>query len=78
MYEYHCISYYCVFIGLEKAEIEPGDVAGSTHWRLKKHQVYSLTKRFSDVMNQYHQDCVAHKDRCKKAIQRELAISKYL
>jgi hypothetical protein len=49
----------------------------SAQWRIKESQIFNMTRRFRDVMNQYNLEFVAHRERCKKSIMREFEISKY-
>ena len=49
----------------------------SAQGRIKESQIFVLTRRFRDIMNQYNQEALAHRDRCKKAISRELEIGLY-
>lgn len=46
----------------------------SAQGRIKESQIFVLTRRFRNIMNQYNQDAIVHRDRCKKAISRELEI----
>jgi len=47
----------------------------SAQGRIKESQIFVLTRRFRNIMNQYNQDAILHRDRCKKAISRELEIA---
>ncbi|CAM4957098.1 unnamed protein product [Rotaria socialis] len=60
---------------LEQTQKDAKDDIGSAQWRLKESQIYNITKHFRQIMNQYNEECVAHRDRCKKAIKREFEIS---
>ncbi|CAF3964022.1 unnamed protein product [Rotaria magnacalcarata] len=60
---------------LEQTQKDAKDDIGSAQWRLKESQIYNITRHFRQIMIQYHEECVAHRDRCKKAIKRELEIS---
>ena len=48
----------------------------STQERIKESQIFGITRRFRETMNQYNQESVAHRERCKKTIARELEICK--
>jgi hypothetical protein len=48
----------------------------NAQWRIKESQIFVLTRRFRDTMTHYNQEAVSHRERCKKAIVRELAICK--
>jgi t-SNARE complex subunit (syntaxin) len=50
---------------------------GSTQWRIKQSQIFNITQRFREAMNQYNLESVTHRERCKKSIMRELEISNY-
>ncbi|CAF3991725.1 unnamed protein product, partial [Adineta steineri] len=47
----------------------------SAVWRIKHLQISNITRHFSEVMNQYNQESVLHREKCKNAIKRELAIA---
>jgi hypothetical protein len=49
----------------------------SAQWRIKELQIFNLTRRFREIMNQYNLESLAHRDRCKKSIMREFEISKH-
>ncbi len=49
----------------------------SAQWRIQESQIFNITRRFRDVMNQYNQESVSHRERCKRVIVRELEISEY-
>lgn len=49
----------------------------SAQWRIKEAQIFNITKDFREVMNRYNQEYVLHRERCKRAIVRELEISEY-
>ncbi|CAF0983201.1 unnamed protein product [Adineta ricciae] len=44
-------------------------------WRIKETQIFNITRRFREVMNVYNQEFVLHRERCKRAIVRELEIT---
>ena len=44
--------------------------------RIKESQVFTLNRRFRDTMNQYNQEVLAHRDRCKVIILRELEMGR--
>jgi hypothetical protein len=46
----------------------------SAQWRIQESQIFNITRRFRDVMNQYNQESLLHRERCKKVILRELDI----
>jgi hypothetical protein len=48
----------------------------STQGRIKESQIFGITRRFRETMNQYNQESMVHRERCKKAIVRELEICK--
>ncbi|CAF3843133.1 unnamed protein product [Rotaria sp. Silwood1] len=47
----------------------------NAQWRIQESQIFVLTRRLRDTMIQYNQETIAHRDRCKKIIVRELEIS---
>jgi len=47
----------------------------SAQWRIKESQIFNMTRRFRDVMNQYNIESDAHRERCKRVIMRELEIT---
>ncbi|CAF2709507.1 unnamed protein product [Rotaria sp. Silwood2] len=47
----------------------------NAQWRIKESQIFVLTRRLRDTMVAYNQETIAHRDRCKKIIVRELEIS---
>jgi hypothetical protein len=49
----------------------------SAQGRIKESQIFNMTRRFRDVMNEYNQEFVLHRERCKRVIVRQLEISKY-
>jgi hypothetical protein len=49
----------------------------TAQWRIKESQIFNITRRFREVMNQYNHEAVVHRERCKKVIVRELEISEY-
>jgi len=49
----------------------------NAQWRIKESQIFVLTRRFRDIMAQYNQETVIHRERCKKAIARELELGKF-
>ena len=52
------------------------DEKASAQWRIKEGQIFTITRRFREVMNKYNLESVSHRDRCKRAIMRELDLSK--
>jgi hypothetical protein len=40
--------------------------------RIKELQLFNLNRRFMDTMNQYNQEALAYRERCKNVILREL------
>jgi len=47
----------------------------SAQWRIKESQIFNMTRRFRELMNQYNLESDAHRERCKKVIMRELEIT---
>jgi len=47
----------------------------NAQWRIQELQIFNITRCFREVMNQYNQESVVHRERCKKVILRELEIS---
>jgi hypothetical protein len=45
-----------------------------SHRRIQESQIFVLTRRLRDTMSQYNQESMQHRERCKKAIVRELEI----
>lgn len=58
-------------------EDQSEDEKGSVQSRIKEAQIFDITRRFREVMNAYNHEFVLHRERCKRAIVRELEISKY-
>lgn len=58
-------------------ECQTDSEKASAQGRIKESQIFVLTRRFRDVMNQYSQEAMAHRERCKKVILRELEICMY-
>ena len=53
---------------------QTNDEKATARWRIKESQVFNITRLFRDIMNQYNQETVLHRQRCEKAILRELEI----
>jgi hypothetical protein len=49
----------------------------SSQGRIKQLQIFNMTRRFREVMNEYNQEFVLHRERCKRAIVCQLELSKY-
>ncbi len=65
------------FLEMEQAlNIRDDPEETHTQRRIKESQIFVLTRRFRDTMNQYNQEAVSHRERCKKAIVRELEIGR--
>ncbi|CAF0880141.1 unnamed protein product, partial [Adineta steineri] len=47
----------------------------SAVWRIKRLQISNITRHFSEVMNQYNQESVLHRQTCKNIIKRELEMA---
>ena len=62
-------------LGLEHAQEQHSDQERSTaQGRIKESQIFVVTRRFRDMMNQYNHEFLHHRDKCKKAISHELEI----
>jgi hypothetical protein len=67
------------YIGMEQARDNRDDHdKNNAQWRIKESQIFVLTRRFRDIMTQYNLETITHRERCKKAIVRELEIGKLI
>jgi hypothetical protein len=58
-------------------EQEDNHVKSTAQRRIQEMQIYVVIRRFRVIMNQYNQESILHRDRCKKAIACELEICTY-
>ena len=62
---------------MEEAQGHSNDLNESNaHRRIRESQVFVLFRRFRDTMAEHHKESLAHRERCKTAIIRELDMSK--
>ncbi|CAF1097966.1 unnamed protein product [Rotaria sp. Silwood1] len=47
----------------------------SAQWRIRTVQILKKTEEFYEIMNQYYQEYCKHRDKCEKAVLRELRIT---
>jgi hypothetical protein len=48
----------------------------NTQRRIKESQIFILNRRFRDTMNQYNEETLTHRDRCKHLILCELKMGR--
>ena len=66
---------FSLLLELEHAqEQQPDQEKTNTQGRIKESQIFVVTRRFRDVMNQYNQQFILHRGKCKNAISHELEI----
>lgn len=67
------------FLELEDSQKDDTDLNESNaHRRIKDSQIFVLNRRFRNIMAEHHKETLAHRERCKKAIIRELDIGKFV
>lgn len=69
---------FFIQLEMEQAhEMQDDEYKASAQGRIKESQIFNITRRFRDVMQQYNLESIVHRDRCKNIILRELEISEY-
>ena len=66
----------CLEMEDEQENCDPRE-KNDAQWRIKESQIFVTTRRFRDTMTLYNQDMVAHRERFKDVIVRQLELCKF-